>query len=31
MVIGSVKPFPARQRGVGADAALGPINHGPAA
>ena len=30
-VIGSVKRFPARQRGVGADAALGPINYGPAA
>ena len=31
MVIGSVKRFPARQRGVGADAALGPINYGSAA
>ena len=31
MVIESVKRFPARQRGVGADAALGPINYGSAA
>ena len=30
-VIGSVKRFAARQRGVRADTALGPINYGPAA